>query len=126
NKTTNSVTVEVEVTNAEKATYTYLYKKDTEGEESWKEAGKSDSNTFIIEGLEDGEIYDIKVVVETSEGKTEGSISIQLGNIPQITITYSNQQWVGDGTATVQINTTETGFTLQYKITEAGEWTTIE
>src|SRR5699024_10770961 len=65
NKTTNSVTVEVEVTNAEKATYTYLYKKDTEGEESWKEAGKSDSNTFIIEGLEDGEIYDIKVVVET-------------------------------------------------------------
>ena len=126
NKTTNSVTVEVEVTNAEKATYTYLYKKDTEGEESWKEAGKSDSNTFIIEGLEDGEIYDIKVVVETSEGKTEGSISVQLGNIPQGTITFSNQQWIGDGTATVQINTTETGFTLQYKITEAGEWTTIE
>ena len=126
NKTTNSVTVEVEVTNAEKATYTYLYKKDTEGEESWKEVGKSDSNTFIIEGLEDGEIYDIKVVVETSEGKTEGSISVQLGNMPQGTITFSNQQWVGDGTATVQINTSATGFTLQYKITDTGEWTTIE
>lgn len=126
NKTTNSVTVEVDVTNAEKATYTYLYKKDTEGEESWKEAGKSDSNTFIIEGLEDGEIYDIKVVVETSEGKTEGSISVQLGNIPQGTITFSNQRWIGDGTATVQINTSTTGFTLQYKITETGNWTTID
>ena len=36
NKTTNSITVEVETANAEGATYTYYYKKD--GEVDWKKA----------------------------------------------------------------------------------------
>ena len=126
NKTTNSVTVEVDVTNAEKATYTYLYKKDTEGEESWKEAEKSKNNTCTIGELIAGEIYNIKVIVETKEGKAEDTINVLMEQLPEGTITFTNQKWVGDGTATVQINTSTTGFTLQYKITETGNWTTID
>ncbi len=45
NKTTNSIRVEVEVANAEDATYKYEYRKEGEDDNSWKLAEESKNNT---------------------------------------------------------------------------------
>ena len=124
NKTTNSVTVEVDARNAEDADYTYTYKKV--GESEWKEAGASKNNTCTIENLEAQASYTIKVKVETKNGVAEKEISTTIGELPEGTITFGEVEWVGDGTASVAINTSETSYQLQYqKNGIEGQWTTI-
>ncbi len=123
-ETTNSVSIEVSTINATGAEYTYSYKKDSEGEESWQEVETSNNNTCTIIGLTQGETYNVKVVVTTKDGSAEGVINVYLGEIPTGTITFTNLNWVGDGTASVQINTTAEGYTLQYQINSTeGSWT---
>ncbi len=41
--------------------------------------------------------------------------------IPEGTITFTNVEWIGDGTAKVQINTTAEGYQLQYQINSIEE-----
>ena len=124
NKTTNSVTVEVDARNAEEAEYTYSYQKV--GETEWKDAGTSKNNTCTIENLESNESYTIKVRVETKNGTDEDEISTTIGELPEGTITYGEVEWIGDGTASVKIETSEEGYQLQYqKNSIEGEWTTI-
>ena len=130
-KTENSVTVEVVTKNVENAEYTYSYKKTDEGEEAWQEAGTGSSNTFTFSDLENNTSYDIKVTVKLDDGTTiEKTITVQLGTgaveIPDGTITFGQATWQGDGTASMEISTTESGYTLQYQIgSTEGQWTTI-
>ena len=124
NKTTNSVTVEVDARNVEDANYTYSYQKV--GESEWKDAGTSKDNTCTIGNLESNESYTIKVKVETKNGVAEKEISTTIGELPEGTITFGEVEWAGDGTASVAINTSEEGYQLQYQKNGIdGQWTTI-
>ena len=120
-KTTNSVTVIVETKNVEAGKFTYSYKKNSDGEESWQEVEiETTSNTCTISNLQSNEIYNIKVKVETDKGTVEKTINIQLGEMPQGKVNFDDYVWQGDETANITINTTETGYTLQYQIVSAG------
>ena len=130
-ETTNSASIEVITVNAEGATYTYSYKNENEGEDQWKKVETDNkSNTCTINGLTQGEIYNIRVVVTTNDGSATRETNVYLGEIPEGTIIFTNQQWEGDGTATVAINTIETEYTLQYQVVGEGQivdtnWTTV-
>ena len=115
NKTTNSITVEVETANAEGATYTYYYKKD--GEVSWKKAEEIKEKTYTFSGLESNVIYNIKVRVEKE-------VSTITGELPEGAVQFSPVEWKS-GQASTTITTSETGYTLQYQIGEIteGSWT---
>ena len=124
--TTNSISIEVEARNAEDGTYTYWYKLTNE--EEWKQAEQSKNNTCTIEELKEGETYDIRVMVETSEGSiTREKTSVHLGELPEGTITFGEVEWKGDGTASVIVNTSAEGYQLQYQINavEPNGWTDI-
>ena len=124
NITTNSVTVKVETKNAEDGTYTYSYKKASEGEDNWKEVEKSKNNTGTIGGLEQRETYDIRVEIEKDGKSAIRKISVNMEELPEGTITFTNLEWIGDGTAKVVINNSLEGIQLQYQIngTEADKW----
>ena len=123
-KTTNSVSIEVDARNAEGGKYTYSYKIDSEGEEAWVEAAKEvEENTCTFDNLEENEIYNLKVRIETTEGEIEQTINEMTGEVPKGTITFEEVEWVGDGTAKVRINTSQTGYTMQYIIVKQGEST---
>ena len=117
NETTNSASIEVIALNTEGATYEYWYKANTEGEGQWKKIETDNkSNTCTINGLTQGEIYNIRVVVTTNDGNATRETNVYLGEIPEGTITFTPPEWVGDGTARTTINTSEKGYTLQYQI----------
>ena len=122
NKTTNSITVEVETANAEGATYTYYYKKD--GEVDWKKAEEIKEKTYTFRGLEANVIYNIKVRVEKDGKAVEKEISTITGELPEGAVQFSPVEWK-NGQASTTITTSETGYTLQYQIGEIteGSWT---
>ena len=122
NKTTNSITVEVETANAEGATYTYYYKKD--GEVDWKKAEEIKEKTYTFRGLEANVIYNIKVRVEKDGKAVEKEISTITGELPEGAVQFSPVEWKS-GQASTTITTSETGYTLQYQIGEIteGSWT---
>ena len=88
NKTTNSITVEVETANAEGATYTYYYKKD--GEVSWKKAEEIKEKTYTFSGLESNVIYNIKVRVEKDGKAVEKEVSTITGELPEGAVQFSH------------------------------------
>ena len=122
NKTTNSITVEVETANAEGATYTYYYKKD--GETDWKKAEEIKEKTYTFRGLEANVIYNIKVRVEKDGKAVEKEVSTITGELPEGAVQFSPVEW-RNGQASTTITTSETGYTLQYQIGGIGEgsWT---
>ncbi len=122
NKTTNSITVEVETANAEEATYTYYYKK--EGETDWKKAEEIKEKTYTFSGLESNVIYNIKVRVEKDKKAVEKEISTITGELPEGAVQFSPVEWKS-GQASTTITTKETGYTLQYQIGGIAEesWT---
>ena len=122
NKTTNSITVEVETANVEGATYTYYYKKD--GEVSWKKAEEIKEKTYTFSGLESNVIYNIKVRVEKDGKSAEREENIVTGELPEGAVQFSPVEW-RNGQASTTITTSETGYTLQYQIGEIteGSWT---
>lgn len=125
NKTTSSISILVDATDAEGASFTYLYKKDVDEENSWKEAGKQNINTFTFEKLEANTIYNIKVQIETKGGSTEKVINVLTGELPIGAITFTDPIW-SNGAASVTINTEETVLKLQYQIDSfSGSWTDI-
>ena len=127
--TTNSISVAVEGRNLEGAEYTYSYKKSSEeGEDAWTEFETSENSTCTISGLETGVVYDIKVVVTTSEGTAEKELSEITGELKDADINMDNIVWQGDGTAKVTItaNVELEGYKLQYqKNGTSGSWTEI-
>ena len=122
NRTTSSISVEVETANAEGATYTYYYKKD--GETEWIKSGESKEGTYTFNELEANVIYNIKVIVE-KDGKTaEKETSTITGELREGAVQFSPVEWE-NGQASTVITTTETGYTLQYQIggIEENNWT---
>ena len=115
NKTTNSISIEVIALRAEGGKYTYYIKKNSEGEESWKETKGSD-NTCTFNNLETNEIYNIRVRVEVKNETAQKEINVQTGEMLEGTIKFTEGEWQGDGTAKVTISTTADGYTLQYQI----------
>lgn len=113
NKTTSSISVEVETANAEGATYRYYYKK--EGEEEWIKAGEGKENTYTFNGLEENKVYNIKVEVEKDGKVTEGETSSITGEMPKGAVQFSPVEWE-NGKASTVITTSEEGYTLQYQI----------
>lgn len=125
-KTTNSVTIEVDARDDDEATYTYLIKKESDGDDAWVEVEKTDKNTCKFENLEDGIVYEIKVVIENFRGETEDTIYVRTDEMPTGAIIFSNPEW-NEGEASVVISTQEKDFILQYQINDyKGEWIDIE
>ena len=131
NKTTSSISVEVETVNAEGATYTYYYKKNDETD--WIKAEENKESTYTFNGLEANVIYNIRVVVE-KDGKTaKKEVSTVTGELPEGAVQFSPVEW-NNGQASTVITTAETGYTLQYQVggiaednwTDATSGTTIE
>ena len=122
NKTTSSISIEVDTANAEGATYTYYYKKD--GELDWIESGKSEENIYTFTGLEANVIYNIKVEVEKDGKKAEKETSTRTGELPEGAVQFSQVEW-NNGEASTTITTSETGYTLQYQLggIEEEKWT---
>ena len=123
--TTNSATIEVEAENAENAVYKYEYKK--EGEDNWQTVEGETGSTCTINNLEENEIYNIRVTVEVASGGNKGTatkeINVRTGEMPTGAITFEEEQWQGDGTASVVVHSSEEGYTIQYQIVETGSIT---
>ena len=91
NKTTSSISVEVETVNAEGATYTYYYKKNDETD--WIKAEENKESTYTFNGLEANVIYNIRVVVE-KDGKTaKKEVSTVTGELPEGAVQFSPVEW---------------------------------
>ena len=124
-RTTNSITVEVDARDAEGGEYTYWIKKQNEGEELWQEKA-GNNNTCTFEGLETNVSYSIRVKVVAENGEAQKETVITTGEMPTGTITFTNKQWVGNGTAKITINTSAEGYRLQYQIKNSGDSTLNE
>ena len=124
--TTNSINIEVDARRADGAEYTYWIKKESEGEESWIET-EGNANTCSFTNLEANVVYNIKVKVVTKNGEDEEETSTITGELPVGTITFTDTEWIGDGTAKIRINTSAEGYTLQYQVNgiEEGNWKDI-
>ena len=112
NKTTNSISIEVETVNAEGGTYRYYYKK--EGEADWIKADEVEENTYTFSGLEANIIYNIKVEVEKDGKVAERETSTITGELPEGAVQFSPIEW-NNGEASTVITTSEEGYTLQYQ-----------
>ena len=111
--TSNSVTIKVETTNANKGEYTYEYRKV--GEESWT-AIEGQGDTCKIEGLEQGQIYEVRVTVETNQGTATKIEEVKAGELTDAPIEFSAPTWNG-GKASITVSTTAGAeYKLQYQI----------
>ena len=122
--TSNSVTIKVTATNANKGTYTYEYRKV--GEESWTPV-EGQEDTCKIEGLEQGQIYEVRVTVETNQGTASKTTEVKAGELTDAPIEFSMPTWNG-GKASITVSTTAGAeYKLQYQIggKEEGKWTEI-
>ena len=126
--TTNSATIEVEAVNAENAVYKYEYKKN--GESDWQALEGENGSTCTINNLEENEIYNIRVTVEVTSGGNKGTatreINVRTGEMPTGAITFEQETWQGDGTASVVVHSSQEGYTIQYQIVVTGSVTDPE
>jgi len=122
-KTTNSIHLEVEVTRIESGDkISYYYKEHTdENYITFKE--NLEEQTIDIEGLEAGGTYVIKIVATNENGQTQKETQgILLGELPTGTITVkSGPTWVGDGTATLELQTSAAVGYIEYQVVTEGE-----
>jgi len=115
---TNSITLEVEVTRIEAGDkISYYYKKHTDTAYTTFKENVTDQ-TINIEGLEQGQTYIIKIVASNANGQTtKETQGIPLGELEEGTISIlSGPTWVGDGTATLELQTSATVGYMEYKI----------
>jgi len=121
--TTNSITLEVEVTRIESGDkISYYYKKHTDTEYTIFKEGVTDQ-TINIEGLEQGQTYIIKIITSNAKGQTiKETVGIPLGELPEGTISSeSGPIWVGDGTAKLELQTIATVGYIEYQIVSKDE-----
>ena len=120
----NRIYIEVEITRSEgEVSLSYYYKKDGEPDSSYvasKEGVKDLTADFT--GLEQQKVYNIKVVVEDENGTAEKVINVTTGELTGAVNQKGETVW-SNGTATIELETTETGVTIQYQVggTE-GQW----
>ena len=125
-KTSNSVTIKVSVINATNPKFKYEYKK--EGETEWTTIEGEEGDTCIITGLEQKQVYNVRVTVETSRGSAVKETNILAGELITAPIEFSMPVWK-DGKASVTITTSDKeGYTLQYQVNgkEEDKWIDIE
>ena len=121
----NSIHIEVEITRSEgEVSLSYYYKKDGEPDSSYqtlKEGVKELTADFT--GLEQDVVYNVKVIVKDENGTAEKIINERTGELKEGTVTQKGETVWSNGTATIELETTETGVTIQYQVggTE-GQW----
>ena len=121
----NSIHIEVEITRSEgEVSLSYYYKKDGEPDSSYqtlKEGVKELTADFT--GLEQDVVYNIKVIVKDDNGTAEKIINERTGELKEGTVTQKGETVWSNGTATIELETTETGVTIQYQIDGIeGQW----
>ena len=108
--TSSSIHVEVSIARSTgKVKLSYYYKKDGEDDNSYI-ALKEDVTELTADftELKQNIIYNIKVVVTDDNGSTEKVISEITGELAEGTISQVGETQWNDGTATIQLETTET------------------
>ena len=121
----NSIHIEVEITRSEgEVSLSYYYKKDGEPDSSYqtlKEGVKELTADFT--GLEQDVVYNVKVIVKDENGTAEKIINERTGELKEGTVTQKGETVWSNGTATIELETKETGVTIQYQVggTE-GQW----
>ena len=120
----NSIHIEVEITRSEgEVSLSYYYKKEGEADSSYtalKEGTKELTADFT--GLEQGVVYNIKVIVKDENGTAEKTINVTTGKLTG-SVTQKGETIWNNGIASIELETTKTGVTIQYQVggTE-GEW----
>ena len=124
----NSIHIEVEIARSEgEESLSYYYKKDGEAESSYKalKEGVTDL-TADFTGLEQKEVYNIKVVIKDNNGTSEKVINVTTGELTGIVTQKGETIW-NNGTASIELETTKTGVTIQYQVnTTEGQWKDYE
>ena len=121
----NSIHIEVEITRSEgEISLSYYYKKEGEPDSSYqtlKEGVKELTADFT--GLEQQKVYNIKVVVEDENGTAEKVINERTGELKEGTVTQKGETVWSNGTASIELETTETEVSIQYQIDGIeGQW----
>ncbi len=122
--TTNSIYLIADVVRLDGGHLSYYYKKDEEPETSYitLKEGVTDLTTDFT-NLEQDVIYNIKVVVTNENGSVEGVVNERTGKLAEGAISQvGNMEW-NNGTATLRLETSETGTGIVYQIGDIdGEW----
>ena len=125
---TNNIQITVTMNRWENGTISYYYKKDGEEDTSYKTFKENTTElTANIEGLEQNVVYNIKIVAENENGRTEKVVNETTGELKEGTISQKGETIWSNGTASIELETTETGVTIQYQIdTMDEEWLNYE
>ena len=124
----NSIHIEVEITRSEgEVSLSYYYKKDGEEESSYKALKEEVTDlTADLTGLEQNVVYNIKVVIKDNNGTSEKKINVTIGELTGVVTQKGETIW-NNGTASIELETTKTGVTIQYQInTTEGQWKDYE
>ncbi len=123
NQTSNSVELQVSVSRLNNGTLNYYYKeKDAPDEDYQLVKGDTTDLTAIITGLNNKTTYEIKVEATNENGTTEKVTEVFIGELKG-TVTQKGETVWSNGTATIELETTETGVTIQYQIDGVeGQW----
>ncbi len=116
--TSSSIHVEVSITRSTgEVKLSYYYKKDGEPEENYIPLKENVADlTADFTGLEQNVIYNIKVVVTDDNGSTEKVINQLTGELAEGTIRQVGDPEWSNGTATIRLETSETGVDIVYQV----------
>ena len=125
---TNNIQLTVTMNRWENGTISYYYKKDGEEDSSYKTFKENTTElTANIEGLEQNVVYNIKIVAENENGSTEKIVNETTGELKEGTVKQKGPTVWTNGTASIELETTETGVTIQYQIdTMERQWIDYE
>ena len=125
---TNNIQLTVTMNRWENGTISYYYKKDGEEDSSYKTFKENTTElTANIEGLEQNVVYNIKIVAENENGSTEKVVNETTGELKEGTVKQKGPTVWTNGTASIELETTETGVTIQYQIdTMERQWIDYE
>lgn len=128
--TTNSIEVETEVSRQEDAKLTYEYREHNESSEGKFIELKKDTTdlTASYTKLKSKTYYDLKVIIQGKKGKDEKVIEkVYTEELRAGTITQKGSTTWSEGKATIELQTSETGYTIQYqKGSTTGTWEKYE
>ena len=113
----NSIHIEVEITRSEgEVSLSYYYKKEGEADSSYtalKEGTKELTADFT--GLEQGVVYNIKVVIEDRNGTAEKTINVTTGKLTG-SVTQKGETIWKNGTASIHLETEAQNLSILYQI----------
>ena len=123
--TSNSIHIEVSIKRSTgKVKLSYYYKKEGEAETSYKPIKEAvEDLTADFTELEQNVVYNIKVVAKDDNGSTEKIINELTAELAGGTIRQVGDLEWNNGTATIKLETSETGANIVYQIGNIdGEW----